>query len=420
MSSVFPRQRLYDVNHTGFIKALFGGTVNTCGSDGDEKALEHAVKQAFAELTGIHNFVPLSRGRLAGYFGVKHSVTSERRKVIMSPFTIFDLVNMVRVAGGEPYFIDSKAGCVHLSCQSIEDAIDDQTAAVIVTHYHSTNREIFQIAELCRQKGVALIEDCAISIGAKINGQHVGSFGDFALFSFGLFKFVSTYYGGGMVIREPSIREAVEKQLATWPRMISKDLMPYALKGAKLSFLTSRTLFNNFTFPLFRLGYLNNIEFIKKNAQNDPDPFLREILPGEYMVRPSLFQLREFERQIPLVKDVRDKRLANALLYYENFTKAGIGGLPARPDFDVDCYLNFPILLTKDRDWFVREMMRSGFDLAIYYYRNCAEIDAFVEYHKSLPNIKLFVNNMVFFPTYPSVERDYIDRLTKRAVELLV
>jgi dTDP-4-amino-4,6-dideoxygalactose transaminase len=130
---VFSRQRLYDVNHAGFAKAVLRGTINAPGADGDAAALEAHVEQVFREYTGIDDLVPLSRGRLAVYFGVKHSVTPGRHKIIMSPFTIFDLVNMVRLAGGEPFFVDSEPGGVHISVREIEKAIDSETAAVIIT-----------------------------------------------------------------------------------------------------------------------------------------------------------------------------------------------------------------------------------------------------------------------------------------------
>lgn len=414
---VYPRQRLYDVNHGAFLKSLVTGTINAPARA--EDGLEQRLREDFLDYTGISDLIPLSRGRLAVYFAARYSVTSERKKILMSPFTIFDLVNMVRVAGGEPFFLDSVNGSPHCSAATIAEAIDDSTAAVIVTHYHSTNREIAKIAEICRERGIKLIEDCAISLGARVDGRHVGSFGDFALFSFGLFKFISTYFGGGLAVSSAQTRSAIHSQLRAWPRMTAGDLYPYFAKGIKLTALTRPAVFNGFTFPVFRFGYLRNIDFIKRNAQNDPDPILRDVLPDQFKRRPSLFQLREFIRQLPLVEKDRVNRLANASRYWQRLVDGGVGGLPEKPDPEIDCYLNFPVVLGVDRDAFVSEMMRSGYDLAIYYYRNCAEIDAFREYHRDLPNIGDFVSRIVFFPTYPGVDPGYIDALSARAAELI-
>lgn len=414
----YSRQRLYDTNNIGFIKSYLSGQINQ--DENTAKEWENSLHAEFQSYTGIPDLIPLSRGRLAVYFAVKYTVSKKKNKVLMSPFTIFDLVNMIRVAGGEPEFIDSDCGTVHLSPEALEDEIDDTTAAVIVTHYHSSNRHIKKIAELCKKYDVKLIEDCAISLGSRVDGQHVGTFGDFALFSFGLFKFVSTYFGGGLVVKSDEIRSEIISELYSWPRMEGGDMYPYFFKGISLTILTHPTVFNIFTFPLFRFGYLHDIKFIKEKAQNDPSPLLRDSLPTEFMRRPSLFQLKEFTRQIPLVEADRQKRLANAERYYDKLFAMGIPGLPEKPGPIADCFLNYPIQLEKDRNHFVVEMMRSGFDLAIYYYRNCADIEEFKCYYKELPNISHFVSNMVIFPVYPGISSAYIDDLTTRAGELLV
>lgn len=418
MTKVFSRQRLYDVNHAGFVKAAFSRSINSTGLS-SEDSIEQELATEFSRYTGIENLIPLSRGRLAIYFGTMHSVTATRRKVIMSAFTIYDLVNMVRAGGGEPVFIDSEPGSVHIGAQRVQEAIDDSTAAVIVTHYHSTNREIQDIADICKANGIALIEDCAIALGAKYDGNHVGSFGDFALFSFGLFKFISTYLGGGIVVRDPKKRSAILEQVNNWPRITASELCPHAAKAWKLSTLTQEKVFSNFTFPLFRFGYTHEIDVIKRSAKNDPNPVLRDSLPEDYRVRPSIFQLNEFIRQIPLVEAARIKRLLNASHYFNKLKSKRVPGLPEEPNINFDCYLNFPLMISNNRKKFVDEMMRSNFDLGIYYYRNCADAPALFQYHKPLPNLASFVKKIVFFPTYPAVDSEYIDRLTDRVADLV-
>src|SRR5690606_25788009 len=125
----------------------------------------------------------LSRGRLGVYFAVKSAVREGRRRVLMSPFTIFDLINMVVAAGGEPAFIDSEPDSPHISLAALKAEMDERTAAVIVTHYHNANMQIAEIAAAVRDVGAVLIEDCAISLGGRPAGAHVGLHGDFGVFS---------------------------------------------------------------------------------------------------------------------------------------------------------------------------------------------------------------------------------------------
>jgi dTDP-4-amino-4,6-dideoxygalactose transaminase len=55
------------------------------------------------------------------------------------------------------------------------------------------------IAELARSRGVALIEDCALAVGARSGGRHVGLWGDFGCFSFYPVKHLTSGEGGMLV-----------------------------------------------------------------------------------------------------------------------------------------------------------------------------------------------------------------------------
>ena len=341
---------------------------------------------AFKLSTGIDNAIPLSRGRLAVYLAIKESITSSKRKVLLSPFTIFDLVNMVIVAGGEPVFIDSIINSPHVSSSTIKDNIGLDVAAVIITHYHTCNTQIEDIANICIENDIRLIEDCAISVGSTINGRPVGTFGDFALFSFGLFKFVSTYFGGALVCKDPIIAKKILKEVSKWEQMGFSDLSPYFIKGIKLAILTNKFIFNILTFPLFRFGYIKEIDLIKRNAQNDPNPFLRDALPNDFIKRPNKFQLSEFVRQLPMVKDGRERRWENSIIYYNQLIDSINITLPDLPKANSDGCINFPIVVKSHHEEFVKELMRRNIDVAVYYYRNCAVLPVFHKYNKDLPN----------------------------------
>jgi perosamine synthetase len=410
----YPRQKLYDVNHFGFLLRTASGTLNL-PEDDIGASVEHDFSRTFAAYTGLDDAIPLSRGRLAVYFAVKYAVSPKRRKIIMSAFTIFDLVNMVRVAGGLPIFIDTEPHTAHVSAASIENTIDDETAAVILTHYHTSNREIGKIADLCRKRGIILIEDCAISLGARIRGQHVGSFGDVALFSFGLFKFVATYFGGAVWVRSRQLRWKIREELAEWPRMGAKDLLPYAKKGLLLSFLTEPNVFRVFTFPIFRFGYLRGLDLIKNKAKNDPNPILRDELPDSYKRRPSHFQISEWTRQLAKVEEDHQSRVRRARIYYDTMFSANGLTMPEAPDGAADCFFNFPVGVAGDRDAFVSEIMKAGFDCAVYYYRNTARISVFSEYSRHLPNLNNYVDSLVLFPTYPEIPEHYVNRVAEFA-----
>ncbi len=95
-----------------------------------------------------------------------------------------------------PRFADVKRDTYNMDPDSLLANITPLTKAVIVTHLWGQSAEIDTIAQICREKGIFLIEDCAHAIGATWNGQHVGTFGDLGVFSFQEFKQLSTGDGG--------------------------------------------------------------------------------------------------------------------------------------------------------------------------------------------------------------------------------
>lgn len=56
--------------------------------------------------------------------------------------------------------------------------------AVVITHLFGLIGEVVEIAKICRDAGVFLIEDCAQAVGAELSGRSAGTFGEISTFSF--------------------------------------------------------------------------------------------------------------------------------------------------------------------------------------------------------------------------------------------
>ena len=97
---------------------------------------------------------------------------------------------------------------IHLNSplESIEKQISDRTKAVIVVHYAGYPcRDIEAISQLCKEKGIGLIEDVAHAPGAKINNKSCGTFGDIGCFSFFSNKNLSIGEGGMVSTLNPQL-----------------------------------------------------------------------------------------------------------------------------------------------------------------------------------------------------------------------
>ncbi|KAI4160839.1 MAG: hypothetical protein LQ342_005364 [Letrouitia transgressa] len=98
--------------------------------------------------------------------------------------------------GIKPVFCDATENGT-ISARAIENEITTRTKAVVVTHIWGTPCDMATIASVLKQRPhILLFEDCSHAHGAKINGQHVGTFGDGAAWSLQGQKIVTGGEGG--------------------------------------------------------------------------------------------------------------------------------------------------------------------------------------------------------------------------------
>lgn len=108
----------------------------------------------------------------------------------------------VRRLGMRTTYIDIDPSTGQMEPDDLEAAIksDPNMKAVIVTHLYGYCGEINRIAEICKKNGIYLIEDCAQSIGARIETKWLGTFGDLATLSFYPTKNLGGIGDGGAVV----------------------------------------------------------------------------------------------------------------------------------------------------------------------------------------------------------------------------
>lgn len=92
---------------------------------------------------------------------------------------------------------------------TVANMIDGKTRAVVVVHYGGAPvRNIDHLRNVCRERGVVLIEDCAQALGGSYYGNPLGTFGDFSCFSFQAVKHITTGDGGMLVLKHVFLHEA--------------------------------------------------------------------------------------------------------------------------------------------------------------------------------------------------------------------
>lgn len=140
---------------------------------------------SFAEYIGAIHCVSLANGTDAIELTLRAmGVGSGDRVATVANAGMYTTSAMLAI-GAEPFFLDVDLATRNVTIAEVERAVAAGVKAVVVTHlYGLVTPEIREIAQLCTQKGIPLLEDCAQAHGARIDGQCVGTFGDAASFSF--------------------------------------------------------------------------------------------------------------------------------------------------------------------------------------------------------------------------------------------
>jgi len=130
--------------------------------------------------------------------------------VLASTFTFIGSVNTILYQHAKPIFVDSDESW-NISPVLLRQAIKEapkKPKALIVTHLYGQVCELDEIAAICKEEGIYLIEDAAESLGALYRGRQSGSIGDIGVYSFNGNKILSTS-GGGMLVSKN--REWIER-----------------------------------------------------------------------------------------------------------------------------------------------------------------------------------------------------------------
>jgi len=131
-------------------------------------------------------------------------------EVIIPAVTFVADANVVRMVGAKPVLADSASlEDFNVSPATIEQRITPKTKAVIVVHFAGYPCDMPAIVELCKARGIYLIEDVAHAPGASVEGRKCGAWGDIGCFSFFSNKNLSIGEGGMVSVFDEELYQRV-------------------------------------------------------------------------------------------------------------------------------------------------------------------------------------------------------------------
>lgn len=152
-----------------------------------------------ASYLGVLHAITCASGTDALHLAVLAAGIGPGDEVITTPFTFIATAEAICYAGATPVFVDIDPRSFNIDPKLIEAAITPRTKAVIPVHIFGQPSDINAIKAICAKHNLIMIEDCAQSFGAAIDGHMTGSIGSLGCFSFFPSKNLGCYGDGGMI-----------------------------------------------------------------------------------------------------------------------------------------------------------------------------------------------------------------------------
>lgn len=165
-----------------------------------------AFEQEFAELLKTSETVALSSCTAALHLACVALGVGPEVEVIVPTLTFVATASAVLLAGGRPVLADSiGADDLTIDPADVERRITPSTRGVVCVHYGGYACRMAELLDLCRDRGLFLIEDAAHAPGAGWEGRMLGTLGDAGCFSFFGNKNMTAGEGGVAVARDPEV-----------------------------------------------------------------------------------------------------------------------------------------------------------------------------------------------------------------------
>lgn len=161
-----------------------------------------AFEDAFGKTVSAEHTVAVSSCTAALHICLAHLGVGPGDEVLTSPITWASTGNTIVNMGARVTFADIRPGTLNINPDAIEAAITPKTKVIMPVHLAGQPCELDAVYEIARRHGIPVLEDAAHALGASYKGVPVGSYGDYACFSFYAIKNITTMEGGTITLKD--------------------------------------------------------------------------------------------------------------------------------------------------------------------------------------------------------------------------
>ncbi len=168
-------------------------------------------EQGMAEALGVKHAIAVSNGTVALHLALHCLDIGPGDEVIVPTFTYIASVNTIAQTGATPVFVDCLRDDWLIDPDDVIRKITPRTKAIMAVHLYGAISDMDRLRQCAGAHGIALIEDCAESLGSTVNGRSCGGLGRVGTFSFFGNKTLTTGEGGLVTTDDDALAERMRR-----------------------------------------------------------------------------------------------------------------------------------------------------------------------------------------------------------------
>jgi dTDP-4-amino-4,6-dideoxygalactose transaminase len=247
------------------------------------------------EYLGLNHLLYVTNGTIAIQLALK--ALNINKEVITTPFSYVATTSSLVWEGCNPIFVDIDPNTLNIDPNKIEDAITENTQAILATHCFGNPCDVEAIDRIAKKYNLKVIYDAAHCFGTKYKGKSIFEWGDICTTSFHATKLFHTIEGGAVFSKDPELI----KQLA-WRRNFGHD-GPENFHGVGINGKNSEF---HAAMGIVNLNYINQILDSRKKQAS----YYFNMLGGKNIIMPIVHYDVEFNHSyFPVVFGNEDELL---------------------------------------------------------------------------------------------------------------
>jgi perosamine synthetase len=279
--------------------------------ENQDKEIVREFEKSFAELIGEGQAISYAAARMGFYDLMCLRGIGQGDEVILLGATCSVMSTAVIRTGATPIYSDIDPETLGSSGKSIKSCISKKTRMIVAQHSFGIPCEIDPIVKIAQDKNIFLLEDCAITLGSKVNNRVVGNFGNAALFSFDHSKPLNTMIGGIVYTKDKKLAALIndsrdlckelglKKQYSIWRRLLIEKWFCNPKHYGKMKLID---ILFSVGKKMFRLTEPFFLDDLKSELINTEDSYPAKMPP--FLAQLGLYEINKWNSNINARKNI--------------------------------------------------------------------------------------------------------------------